>query len=126
MGNIDRMDRINSEIQKEIYDVIKRKIKNPLVTEMFSVTAVDTSKDLKHAKVFISVYSTNEERKRATYTAIVNDAKKVRYELSKVMRMRTVPEIQFITDNSLDYGDKMDKLFLRIEKELKGDKGGNN
>ena len=118
MGNIDRMDRINSEIQKEIYDVIKRKIKNPLVTEMFSVTAVDTSKDLKHAKVFISVYSTSEEKKQATYKAIVGDAKRVRFELAKVMKLRTVPEIQFITDNSLDYGDKMDKLFLKIEKEL--------
>lgn len=114
--SVSRTERLNAEFQKEIYDVIKRKLKNPFITEMFSITKVDVSKDLKHAKVFISVYSTNEEKKQTTYNAIVEDAKRIRYELSKSMRLRTVPEISFLQDETMAYGDKMDKLFLKINE----------
>ncbi|MBO5928022.1 MAG: ribosome-binding factor A, partial [Clostridia bacterium] len=65
-----RIEKINAELQKDLYEVITRKLKNPFITEMVSITAVDTSKDLKHAKVFISVYSTNLERKERTISAL--------------------------------------------------------
>ena len=113
-GNSNRGERLNAEFQKEIYDVIKRKLKNPLVTEMFSVIAVDTSRDLSHAKVYISVYSKNEQKKNATFEAIKADAKKIRFELAKVVRARTVPELHFFLDTSMEYGDKMEKLFKAI------------
>ena len=116
----ERILRVNSEIQKELYEVITRKLKNPLISEMVSVLDVVTSKDLKHATVFLSVYSVNPEKKQRTFEAIVSDAKKIRYELSKVMRIRTVPELHFILDGSMDYGDKMDKLFKKIEEDSKG------
>ena len=114
--NISRTDRLNSEFQREIYEVIQRKLKNPFITEMFSITKVDASKDLKHAKVFISIYSVNEQKKQTTYKAICDDAKKIRYELAKSMRLRTVPEISFVLDETMAYGDKMDKLFIKINK----------
>lgn len=113
-GRVSRSDRLNAEFQKEIYEIISRRLKNPLVTEMFSVMAVDTSRDLSHAKVYISVYSTNEEKKKTTFEAIRADAKKIRYELAKVIRARTVPELHFFLDGSMEYGDKMDKLFKAI------------
>ena len=47
---------------------------------------------------------------------IEGDAKKIRYELSKVIRARTVPELHFFLDDSMEYGDKMDKLFKSISK----------
>lgn len=111
---ISRNDRLNGEFQKEIYEIITRKLKNPLITEMFSVTRVDASRDLSHAKVYISVFSTNAEKKKVTFEAIKADAKKIRFELSKVIRARTVPELHFFTDDSMEYGDKMDKLFKSI------------
>lgn len=113
---VSRSDRLNAEFQKEIYDIISRKLKNPLVTEMFSIIAVDTSRDLSHAKVYVSVYSTNEEKKKATFEAISSDAKKIRYELAKVVRARTVPELHFFLDTSMEYGDKMEKLFKSINQ----------
>ncbi len=116
---VSRTDRLNAEFQKEIYEVISRKLKNPLITEMCSVLKVDASKDLKSAKVFLSIYSTNQERKQATFNAIKSEAKKIRFELAKSMRVRTVPELSFVLDDSMDYGDKMDRLFMQIEKELK-------
>lgn len=113
---VSRSDRLNAEFQKEIYDIIARKLKNPLVTEMFSIVAVDTSRDLSHAKVYISVYSKNEEKKTATFEAIKADAKKIRFELAKVVRARTVPELHFFLDTSMEYGDKMEKLFKSINQ----------
>ena len=113
-GKVSRSDRLNAEFQKEIYEIISRRLKNPLVTEMFSVIAVDTSRDLSHAKVYISVYSKNEQKKNATFEAIKADAKKIRFELAKVVRARTVPELHFFLDTSMEYGDKMEKLFKAI------------
>ena len=120
-GKINRNDRLNGEFQKDIYEIITRKLKNPLITEMFSVTRVDTSRDLSHAKVYISVYSTKEDRKKQTFEAIKADAKKIRFELAKTARTRTVPELHFFTDDSMEYGDKMEKLFKSINEGEKRD-----
>ncbi len=113
-GKVSRSDRLNAEFKKEIYEIISRRLKNPLVTEMFSIIAVDTSRDLSYAKVYVSVYSKDEEKKKNTFEAIKADAKKIRYELSKVVRARTVPELHFFLDTSMEYGDKMEKLFKAI------------
>lgn len=114
---VPRTERLNAEFQREVSDVISRKLKNPLITEMVSVLSVDVSSDLKHAKVFLSVYSKCPEKRDATFSAIKADAKKIRYELGKTMKIRTVPELSFVLDGSMEYGDKMDKLFKKIESE---------
>ena len=116
-NGVSRSDRVNSELQKEIYEIISRKLKNPLITEMFSILAVDCANDLSFAKVYVSVFSTNKEKAKATFDAIKGDAKRVRYELAKVFRARTVPELNFVLDGSMEYGDKMDKLFKKINEE---------
>lgn len=120
-SKISRNDRLNGEFQKEIYEIISRRLKNPLITEMFSIVRVDASRDLSHAKVFVSVYSTDENKKKTTFDAIVADAKKIRYELAKVIRARAVPELHFILDGSMEYGDKMEKLFKSINEGEKRD-----
>ena len=114
---VPRTERLNAEFQREVSDVISRKLKNPLITEMVSVLSVDVSSDLKHAKAFLSVYSKSPEKRDATFSAIKADAKKIRYELGKTMKIRTVPELSFVLDGSMEYGDKMDKLFKKIESE---------
>ena len=113
---VSRNDRLNGEFQKEIYEIISRKLKNPLVTEMFSILRVDSSRDLSYAKVYISVYSKDEAKRQQTFKAIEADAKKIRFELAKVIRARTVPELKFILDDSMEYGDKMEKLFKSINE----------
>ncbi len=118
-GKVSRTDKLNGEFQKEIYDIIMRKLKNPYITEMVSIVSVDTSRDLSHANVYVSVFSKNEEKKKITFEAIKSDAKRIRYELSKVIKARTVPELHFILDGTMEYGDKMDKLFLKIKESEK-------
>lgn len=109
-----REKRLNSEFQKEIYSILKNKIKNPAISEMFSISEVDVTNDLKHAKVFVSVFSTDKAKAQATFEAICASAKAVRTELSKTMRIRTVPELHFVTDNSTDYGNKIDKILSTL------------
>ena len=120
-NKIPRSVRLSSELQKDVYEIISRKLKNPLITQMFSITKVTASKDLAHADVYISVYSRDEEKKKQTFEAIKNDAKRIRFELAKSSRARTVPELHFILDGSMEYGDKMDKLFIQIAKGEKLD-----
>lgn len=114
MGGVSRTDRLNSEFQKEICDVILRRLKNPLVTEMVSVTKVDVSPDLAHAKVFLSIFSVNEEKKQTTFNALKSDAKRIRHELSKTMRIRTIPELHFLLDDSMEYSAKISSLINKI------------
>ncbi len=124
-----REKRLNSEFQKEIYSILKNKIKNPAISEMFSISEVDVTNDLKHAKVFVSVFSTDKAKSAATFEAICASAKAVRTELSKTMHIRTVPELHFVTDNSTDYGNKIDKILSTLtyvtspDDEAKTDNG---
>lgn len=119
--SVSRSDRLNGEFQKEIYDIISRRLKNPLVTEMFSVLRVETSGDLSHAKVFISVFSADAEKRKTTFEAISADAKKIRHELASSMHIRTVPELHFILDDSMEYSDRMNKIFSEIGEGKKSD-----
>ncbi len=120
-GGANRQERLNSELQKEIYEIISRRLKNPLVTEMFSVLKVDCAKDLSFAKVYISIYSKDPIKSQNTFSAINSDAKKIRHELSKSMILRTVPELRFVLDDSMEYSDKINKIFKQIEQGEKLD-----
>ena len=116
-GGVSRADRLNAEFKREISEIIARKLKDPMITAMVSVTSVDCSRDLSYAKVFVSVFSTDEEKKNSTFSALAADAKKIRYELGKSMRVRTVPELDFVLDKSIAYGDKMDKILLKLSED---------
>lgn len=115
-GAVSRTDRLNSELKKEIYEIISRRLNDTDITEMVSVMKVMVSRDLSYAKVFVSVFSTDEEKKLKTFDAIKRNAKKIRYELGGAMRIRTVPELTFVLDGSMEYGDKMNRLFAEIER----------
>ena len=113
-GKVSRTEKLNSEFQKEISDVILRKLKNPLVTALVSVVKVDVSPDIAHAKVFLSVFSTSEEKKKTPFDAIKADAKKIRYELGQVMRLRTVPELHIVLDDSMEYSARIRSLINKV------------
>ncbi len=109
-----REKRLNSEFQREIYDILKNRVKNPEISEMFSITEVDVSNDLSHAKVFVSVFSTDKAKSESTFNAIKDSAKAVRSELGKRMRIRTVPELHFTLDTAEEYGRKIDAILGKI------------
>ena len=116
-----REKRLNSEFKKEIYELLTTKVKDVRLTEMFSITSVNVTPDLKQAKVYISILSFNEERKTATFEAIKASAGFVRREISSRMHIRTVPEFTFLLDNRAEYGERIDQILSEINKN-----GNNN
>lgn len=114
---VSRTDRLNSELKKELYEIITRKLKNPLITAMVSIIKVDVSPDLKHAKVLVSIYSTDREKMKSTFDAITADSKRIRYELGQSMRIRTVPELQFVLDDSMEYSARISDILDKIGKQ---------
>ena len=119
--NIKREKRLNSEFQHEIYDILKNKVKNTDLTEMFSISEVEVTNDLKYAKVFVSVFSIDEQKKKNTFDAICSFAKFVRGELGKRMRIRYVPELKFLLDTANEYGNRIDSILSSITYNTESD-----
>ncbi len=114
-----RGERLAGEFQKEIYNIITNKLraKEPSLSVVISVTGADVAPDLKSAKIFISVYDTNKERADVSFEIIKENAGFIRRELSHIMTLRTVPELRFIRDESMEYGQKIDKLIYNLENK---------
>ena len=109
-----RTDRLNSELRKLIYEIISNRLMLPEVTEMFTITEVDCAPDLKSAKVYLSVYSQSEDKRKKTYDAICKASSEIRKELCHVMRIRTVPELRFYEDGAFAYGNKIDTILSTL------------
>ncbi len=118
MPNV-RIGKINAELQKNIYDILSKKVKDPRLTEMFTVTGVSADKELTVAKVFISIFSKDSVKADETFAAIVNSTNFVRSSLFKMMRIKNVPQITFYKDEVSDYGQHIDKLIdqLNFDKD---------
>lgn len=121
-----RTDRLNSEFRKLIYDVIKNRLDIAGATEMYSITEVDVSPDLKHAKVYVSVYSTSEEKAKATFDAIACSSVDIRRELSRLTTIRYVPELRFYRDGTSEYGNKIDTILAGLTYGEHNDDSGDN
>lgn len=114
-----RGERLSSEYQKAVYEVIatKLKYKTDRIRGIVSVTKADVSPDLKNAKIYISVLAKDPQESHETFEAIQENSGMIRYELAHRMQMRTVPELHFFWDDSMEYGDKIDRLIQKIHKE---------
>ena len=97
----NRMGRINEEIQREMSALI-RTVKDPRVTGMVSVTAVEATNDLRYAKIFISVLDKNDVNQ--VLKGLKSAAGYLRRELGRNLRLRATPELHFVADDSIAYG----------------------
>ena len=97
----NRIGRINEEIQRELSALIPR-VKDPRVTGMISVTAVNTTQDLKYAKIYVSVLEKEEEAR--VLQGLKSAGGWLRRELGHALGLRATPELIFIPDDSIDKG----------------------
>ncbi len=112
-----RLERINSEMLKSISEIIRNKVKDPRVSEMVSVTKVVTAKDLRTAKVYVSIYGDSEKIK-STFDALKQCEGFIHHELGvEFKQLRVVPRLTFIADETEEYGRHIDLLL----KEIKSD-----
>ena len=116
---ISRTSRLDSEYRRAISDILNGSLKNhcPGLRGLISVTNASVAPDLKTARVFVSVYAANNAVRAETFRLIRENAGFIRHELAQVMRMRTVPSLQFIEDNSMEYGAHMDALFSKMHEK---------
>lgn len=112
-----RTSKLNSEFKRLIVEILTKKIKDPRVTEMFTVLDVDCDRDLSYAKVYVSVFSTDKDKAENTFVAIKENAPLVRREVSKAMHIRKVPEFVFLLDTTMQYGQKIDELLYELGKK---------
>ena len=99
----NRIGRINEEIQRELSQQIRR-LKDPRVSQvgMVSVTHVDTTSDLRYAKIYISVLDKAQEKD--VLKGLKSASGFLRRELGQALRLRYTPELQFAGDDSIQYG----------------------
>ena len=97
----NRIGRINEEIQRELSSLI-RNVKDPRVSGMISVTAVETTPDLKYCKVFISVLDKSDVAQ--VLKGLKSAAGYLRRELGRTLNLRNTPQLSFVNDDSIDKG----------------------
>ncbi len=108
-----RVDRVNSELQKSISEIIRR-LKDPRITSMVSVLEVKVSRDLETAKVYVSCFGGDAEE---TLAALKSCAGFIRHEIRNEYReLRSVPELNFQLDTSMQYGEKIDAILEGLKK----------
>ena len=116
MANNRRVSRVSSLIKREVSQMLLFDIKDDRVgAGMVSVTDVDLSGDLQHAKIFVSIYGT-EEAKLETMQGLKSSEGYVRRELAKRIRLRRAPEVTFFEDRAIERGDKMLHLLNQIKE----------
>ena len=115
----NRIGRINEEIQKELSNLI-RNLKDPRVQDtMISITHVETTPDLRWAKVYVSFLQ--EERAKDAMAGLKSAGGYLRRELGRALNLRYTPELNWALDDSITYGAKMMKLINSLE--VKKDEG---
>lgn len=112
----NRLARVNSLLKEVIFEVIQKEVRNPHVTTFVSVTNVDTSADLHHAKVSVSLIASDEEKTKVI-SALNSAAGFIAVHAAKMAQLRYFPELTFKLDTSLEEHLRIQKILGDIEKE---------
>jgi ribosome-binding factor A len=106
MPQTHRVEKVNELIRAELSDLLLRETKDPRLSGYISINAVQTTPDLRHAKVMVSCVC-EEEKKQEILAALSHSSGFFRSVLAKHLKMRTVPELHFVWDNSIERGSNL-------------------
>lgn len=106
-----KIERLNSTFVKEISYILQNEVKDEDI-KFVTVTGCDISSDLSYAKVYVTVL--DDSKKNTTLEALNNAKSFIRGELSKRVEIRHTPELKFIFDKSIEYGNKIENLIEEI------------
>ena len=107
-----KLERINTNLQKEISYIIANEVKNPNV-KFITITAVDTTSDLSYAKVYFTSLNDRIE----TLKALKSAKGYIKKELSERVDLRHIPDLEFIFDESIEYGKKIEEKIKEIHEK---------
>jgi len=111
----NRMERVKEDIRREL-SAIMRSIKDPRLSPMTSVVAVEVTKDMKYANMYVSIMG-SEEEKSSSLEALKNATGFIKRELGQRLSLRGVPHPSFVIDRSIDYGAHINELIAKINKD---------
>ena len=111
-----RNERVRKTLMKEIADIVQKDIKDPRISGIVSITDVELAHDNSFAKVYFSVFATNDEAKQKTISALEDNVSTIRYEVGKRIRLRLTPELRFIPDDSIERGTRVMDLIDKVSK----------
>ncbi len=114
--DFNRGDRVRKAIIREFSDVLSSEVKEPLLTnQVISVTDVEVSGDMRHARIFISIMG-DETLQKQIMDVLQENTPKIRYGLGQRIRLRYTPEIELRLDNSLERGSRITQLLNQISR----------
>jgi len=111
-----RITRINDEIARVTADVIRSELSDPRIGAVVSVVKSETTTDLKHCKISVSIIGGEDEQK-ATMDALHRAAGFIRRRVAETINLRQTPEIKFVYDDSIEHGMRMRKLIESVNAE---------
>jgi ribosome-binding factor A len=113
-----RTDRVGQQIQKEIAIILMREIKDPRLS-MTTVSAVEVTRDLAYAKVFVTFFNDNADEIKASLEVLAEAEGYIRSLLGKRLRARIMPHLRFVYDSSMSEGVRMSAL---VDQAVASDK----
>ena len=119
MAEHRRADRVAEAIREEVATFLTDRAKDPRLIGLVTVTGVDVTRDLRHAKVFVSVLGSEAEQ-RATFEGLASIAGHLRSYVGRSLRLRVAPQIVFQPDRSIAQAAHIDALLARIKEEEQG------
>jgi ribosome-binding factor A len=109
-------------MREEIATFLASDVKDPRIMGLVTVTAVELTRDLRHAKVFVSVLG-SESQRAATFEGLADVAAHLRGRVGRALRLRVAPEIEFRNDESVAHAAKIEQLLAQVRRELPADAG---
>ena len=111
-----RIERVNHLIRQEISELLQRQVKDPRLGSFVTITEVETSPDLKYARVFITRMGTEQEKKE-TLSRLAAASGFFRRELAGRLRLRRIPELNFQWDDSIERGVHLLQLIDQVSTD---------
>lgn len=108
-----RPDRVAEAIREQVARFLAEGVKDPRITGIVTVTAVEVTRDLRHAKVFVSIMGDDAQRK-STFEGLESLASHLRSKLGKSLRIHAAPEIEFKLDHSVANAARIESLLAQI------------
>lgn len=120
----NRIKRVNNLLQETISEIVRTQVKDPRVSDFVSVTEVRVSADLRAARVFVSTLGTEQDREKAL-AGLQRGADFIRARLRESVKLRRIPALLFITDDSIERGVRVSSLIDQaLNKDGDPESGG--
>ena len=114
--DLKRTRRIAQELKKEVSSIISIDLKDPRVSSLASITDVELTNDLSQAKIFVSIIGDDEE-KEETIEGLNSSKGFIKKELGQRLRLRHIPDLIFVLDETIERGRYMDNLIDKVIKQ---------